>query len=652
MGNAAKIPSSLIINIKNVKLKPLIDQVNTGHKSIPLDISNKVRESICKIIIKKEEKKRYGTGFFMKISESLKFLFTNYHVINQDFINDNIEIEIWNKEKMNLNLNQRYIKFFEKPKDVTVIQIKEEDKIYKDIKFLDYDLNYKERGYNIYKKGDVFALEHPSGDIVSSASGKILEVKNYEFAHDIYTENGSSGCPIILLNNNINSILVIGIHKGSDNNQKINYGTFIGEIINEFKNDSNFFPKIERNKEEEKGKISSDTKDIKNKFNDSENKDNVIINEKKINIIEISDNKNNVIIDKKANLTKKDNVIISKINIKKDDVNKFIRILNSYEEILRFNGKNNLEESLKNEEEIKECEIRINDELIKFKYFHTFKNEGDYTIEYTFKNLLTKTDYMFFECSSLINIDLSNFSTQNVTNMYSMFNGCSSLINIDLSNFNTQNVTNMSCMFKNCSSLINIDLSNFNTQNVIYIDSMFNGCSSLINIDLSNFDTQNATNMYSMFNGCSSLKNINLSNFNTQSITDMSYMFSGCSSLIYIDVSNFNTQNVTNMSHMFFECSSLENIDLSSFNTQNVSNMCCIFYNCSSLKAANLLNFDIAKFSEHKCDKFNTKKDLLKLLKIKKDNKKDIFYCMFYGCTYLKGNIIIKDHKIREKLNN
>ena len=34
-----------------------------------------------------------------------------------------------------------------------------------------------------------------------------------------------------------------------------------------------------------------------------------------------------------------------------------------------------------------------------------------------------------------------------------MFYGCSSLTNINLSNFNTNNVTNMSWMFDECSSL-------------------------------------------------------------------------------------------------------------------------------------------------------------------------------------------------------
>ena len=34
-----------------------------------------------------------------------------------------------------------------------------------------------------------------------------------------------------------------------------------------------------------------------------------------------------------------------------------------------------------------------------------------------------------------------------------MFYGCSSLNSINLSNFNTNNVTDMSCMFDGCSSL-------------------------------------------------------------------------------------------------------------------------------------------------------------------------------------------------------
>ena len=58
-----------------------------------------------------------------------------------------------------------------------------------------------------------------------------------------------------------------------------------------------------------------------------------------------------------------------------------------------------------------------------------------------------------------------------------MFNGCSSLKEINLSNFNTHNVTDISCMFYECSSLKEINLSNFNTNNVTDMQYMFDGCS-------------------------------------------------------------------------------------------------------------------------------------------------------------------------------
>ena len=56
--------------------------------------------------------------------------------------------------------------------------------------------------------------------------------------------------------------------------------------------------------------------------------------------------------------------------------------------------------------------------------------------------------YMFYGCSSLTNINLSNFNTNNVIDMSGLFGGCSSLKDINLSNFNTNKVTDMRAMFK------------------------------------------------------------------------------------------------------------------------------------------------------------------------------------------------------------
>ena len=148
------------------------------------------------------------------------------------------------------------------------------------------------------------------------------------------------------------------------------------------------------------------------------------------------------------------NYIIGEIEINEDNINKDIRIINTFEEWKRELYDEEDDYKYENEKEIKDnCEIKINNNIIPFNYFYKFNKKGKYIIQYSFKKYLTKINHIFYECKSLSNLDLSNFNTQNVTNMRSMFYECKSLSNLDLSNFNTQNVTDMSNMFSFCKSL-------------------------------------------------------------------------------------------------------------------------------------------------------------------------------------------------------
>ena len=366
------------------------DEVLTGHRPIPMNIAIKVMKSICKIIINKKGVKNYETGFFMKISDNFKYLITDYNSLNPNLSSQKIEIEIWNGKKILLDINNLSIKYFEKPKDIKVIEIKDIDDIYKDIEFLDYDRNYITKRYEIYKNLDIFSIQKPLEDDATCASGQIVDINGFEFDHTIPTERDSSGCPIIILNNNINLIQVLGVQKNIDNKKGINVGIFIGEIINQLIDDPS--------------------------------KKEIIKNELKEN-------------DKKIN----NNYIIGEIYITKDDIDKDIRILN--------------------EMELKLCEVKLDDVLIPFIYYHRFKKEGIYKLKYIFKNCLIKTNNLFSGCSSLSNLDLSNFNSQNVIDMSYMFYGCESLAYINFKNFNTQNVTNMIGMFCGCSFLRNLDLS-------------------------------------------------------------------------------------------------------------------------------------------------------------------------------------------------
>ena len=93
---------------------------------------------------------------------------------------------------------------------------------------------------------------------------------------------------------------------------------------------------------------------------------------------------------------------------------------------------------------------------------------------------VTDMGYMFYVCSSLTNLDLNNFDTSNVTNMAMMFSmdlmtaDYMKLDNIIFSKkFSTSKVTNMMSMFFGCSSLKKLDLSNFDTSNVTNFFDMF-----------------------------------------------------------------------------------------------------------------------------------------------------------------------------------
>ena len=227
-------------------------------------------------------------------------------------------------------------------------------------------------------------------------------------------------------------------------------------------------------------------------------------------------------------------IITGVIDIKAENVNQDVQIINSYENYNRLLEGDEVDDKdpLNDENEITNyTEIKIDNNPINFAYTYKFDQSKTYKIEYSFDEKLTKANCMFSNCELLTELDFSSFNPGNLIGMFGMFDSCSSLKSLTLSYFNTQNVRNMSCMFLRCESLKNLDLSNFNTQNVTDMKSMFGGCKSLENLNLSDFNTQNVINMGLMFAHCDSLTNLDLSNFNTQNVTNMNLMFYFCDSL-------------------------------------------------------------------------------------------------------------------------
>ena len=264
---------------------------------------------------------------------------------------------------------------------------------------------------------------------------------------------------------------------------------------------------------------------------------------------------------------------------------------------------NNSEQSLYNLYIVSDAPIFAPIDCLKI--FSDFSNLKTINFNNNFNtSKVTNMQDMFFYNPLLDNIDVSTFNTKNVIDMGGMFAMCG-FISLDLSNFNTENLANIfveeyrrnRSIFSRCPSLTTIDLSSFNTTNVTNMRYMFYVCSSLTSLDLNSFNTTNVTNMSEMFSTCSSLTTLDLSGFNTSNVTNMNYMFSDCSSLTSLDLSSFNTSKVTNMSNMFSYCSSLTSLDLSNFNTSSVTNMDYMFSDCSSLISLDLSSLKEFKYS-------------------------------------------------------
>lgn len=278
---------------------------------------------------------------------------------------------------------------------------------------------------------------------------------------------------------------------------------------------------------------------------------------------------------------------------------------------------------------------------------------------------ILNTSCMFTSCIALKTLDISSFDTSKTTDMSSMFSGCSALETIYASSaFTTDNVTNDFSMFLNCRKLKNFDLfnsgkthahigeggyftvapawvrfdaatgtltfqcssaktdadtdfflneagdtpgwqtksasiktvvfkRNFRDARPTTCSQWFCFCTNLTSIEgLENLNTSDVTRMDYMFYKCGKLCALDLSGFHTEKVENMADMFGNCKNLETLNLSSFKTNDLTNMSRMFYECNKIVQLDLSGFNTSGVKALDQVFKNCSALESLDLSSFN------------------------------------------------------------
>lgn len=229
-------------------------------------------------------------------------------------------------------------------------------------------------------------------------------------------------------------------------------------------------------------------------------------------------------------------------------------------------------------------------------------------------NEITNADRFVKGCSSLVSVDLSNATFDNVTILgaryQGMFGNCTLLTSVNLHNATFRSVTNAKAMFYKCSSLTSVDLSSATFESLITAgslvqandaDNMFGGCTALVSLDLSaaTFDSLQEAN--GMFHNCSNLQAVALNpNVTFSALTKANSMFQECASLISIDLSSATFDNLTTTVNMFGGCTALTTVNIANAQFSSLTNAGSaryqgMFYGCSSLTSVDLSS---ATFSE------------------------------------------------------
>ena len=157
-------------------------------KPLTIESTKKIIYQMEKCICKIKSSSKIGTGFFCNIPFRGKYipcLITNYHIIDDIYINENNSINITisdDKEAKILSIDNTRIRYSNKNYDVSIIEIKTKDKIND---FLDLDDNLLKENSKIFYEGEsIYNIHYPKGEKSCVSYGILvfyLFIKKYIF---------------------------------------------------------------------------------------------------------------------------------------------------------------------------------------------------------------------------------------------------------------------------------------------------------------------------------------------------------------------------------------------------------------------------------------------------------------------------------------
>ena len=232
-----------------------------------------MEKCICKI-----KGKAIGMGFFCKIKnkdELIPVLMTCFHIIDDNFIEQNKNLELYIKDLrkiLKIDKNRKIYSSERNKFDIMIIRLNQEDGIND---YLEIDENiFSKDSENSYNDEPIYILHKPIKNTLISYGKGIEIINEYDIKHKCSTLNGSSGGPIL----NQITHKVLGIHKGYIKKKKekenFNIGTFLKYPLNQILLiyvTKNINIKNNKNEENNKNNINKNTESNIKEYSNNNN---------------------------------------------------------------------------------------------------------------------------------------------------------------------------------------------------------------------------------------------------------------------------------------------------------------------------------------------------------------------------------------------
>lgn len=127
-------------------------------------------------------------------------------------------------------------------------------------------------------------------------------------------------------------------------------------------------------------------------------------------------------------------------------------------------------------------------------------------------------------------LTMDGLSMKGTISISYMFGGLTNLVSVDFAGMvDVDDINSAQRVFYNCSKLISVDMSDLIMPRLTDCNAMFNGCSSIESVRMPTTGTM--SRLIETFKGCSALTDIDMTGVSSSSSVDAGDMLTGCTSL-------------------------------------------------------------------------------------------------------------------------